>query len=188
MHTTDHIFQVKAAQRRSPCTTTRQSFPPRLAYLRDGSRKLHIFEPPLFVAKNICTLRRILASLSPKEPLPTVKVDSSSDVDEAAVPLLDMDSYREGSSTGGRIDQKSPVDTPTPIDYPDRDRWSHSSPTVLEDPDLNGMSLYDKKCVLINREIDAMGMGRYQWYIWTLCGFGYMLDLLVRTSVYIQNF
>jgi sugar phosphate permease len=32
--------------------------------------------------------------------------------------------------------------------------------------------------VLINREIDAQGMGRYQWYIWGLCGFGYLLDLL----------
>ena len=23
-----------------------------------------------------------------------------------------------------------------------------------------------------------MGMGRYQWYIWSLCGLGYFLDLL----------
>ncbi|RSM12479.1 hypothetical protein CDV31_006320 [Fusarium ambrosium] len=43
---------------------------------------------------------------------------------------------------------------------------------------LDGLSLYEKKCVLVNREIDAQGMGRYQWYIWGLCGFGYMLDLL----------
>ncbi|KAJ4163130.1 hypothetical protein NW754_014553 [Fusarium falciforme] len=43
---------------------------------------------------------------------------------------------------------------------------------------LNGLTLYEKKCVLVNREIDTQGMGRYQWYIWGLCGFGYMLDLL----------
>jgi hypothetical protein len=43
---------------------------------------------------------------------------------------------------------------------------------------LEGLTLYEKKCVLINREIDAQGMGRYQWYIWGLCGFGYLLDLL----------
>ncbi|KAL2681398.1 hypothetical protein Neosp_009009 [[Neocosmospora] mangrovei] len=43
---------------------------------------------------------------------------------------------------------------------------------------LDGLTLYEKKCVLVNREIDAQGMGRYQWYIWGLCGFGYMLDLL----------
>ncbi|RKL04605.1 hypothetical protein BFJ68_g11000 [Fusarium oxysporum] len=44
--------------------------------------------------------------------------------------------------------------------------------------DLDGLTLYEKKCVLINREIDAQGMGKYQWYIWGLCGFGYLLDLL----------
>lgn len=44
--------------------------------------------------------------------------------------------------------------------------------------EMEGLTLYEKKCVLINREIDQNGMGRYQWYIWGLCGFGYMLDLL----------
>ncbi|ORX38559.1 major facilitator superfamily domain-containing protein [Kockovaella imperatae] len=39
------------------------------------------------------------------------------------------------------------------------------------------LSLYEKKSVLINRELDAMGMGRYQWCIFFLCGFGYFLDL-----------
>lgn len=36
----------------------------------------------------------------------------------------------------------------------------------------------EQKCILIEREIDAAGMGRYQWYIWFLCGFGYLIDLL----------
>jgi MFS family permease len=40
------------------------------------------------------------------------------------------------------------------------------------------ISLYDKKCLLINREIDRMGMGRYQWSIWALCGLGYLIDLM----------
>lgn len=44
--------------------------------------------------------------------------------------------------------------------------------------ELEGLTLYEKKCVLVNREIDSHGMGRYQWYIWVLCGFGYLLDLL----------
>ncbi|KAK2615530.1 hypothetical protein N8I77_002277 [Diaporthe amygdali] len=63
---------------------------------------------------------------------------------------------------------------------PNRRRWTPSSPShfLSSDPDLEGLSLYDKKCVLINREIDAMGMGKYQWMIWGLCGFGYLLDLL----------
>lgn len=46
------------------------------------------------------------------------------------------------------------------------------------DPELEGLTLYEKKVLLVNREIDAQGMGRYQWMIFALCGFGYMLDLL----------
>ena len=46
------------------------------------------------------------------------------------------------------------------------------------DPDMDGLTLYEKKALLVNRELDAHGMGKYQWYIWFLCGFGYMLDLL----------
>lgn len=41
-----------------------------------------------------------------------------------------------------------------------------------------GGTLYERKCAIVNREMDAMGMGRYQWCIWWLCGFGYLLDLL----------
>lgn len=78
------------------------------------------------------------------------------------------------------LDQKSPVVTPTSIHRPsyEQTRWSHSPAGVLASQDVDGLSLYDQKCVLVNREIDAMGMGRYQWYIWCLCGFGYLLDLL----------
>ncbi|TWU72899.1 hypothetical protein ED733_004421 [Metarhizium rileyi] len=43
---------------------------------------------------------------------------------------------------------------------------------------LERLTPYEKKCRLVNLEIDRQGMGRYQWYIWILCGFGYFLDLL----------
>ncbi|OBW67716.1 MAG: Alpha-glucuronidase [Aureobasidium pullulans] len=51
------------------------------------------------------------------------------------------------------------------------------SPSVTDD-ELQELSLYEQKCVLINREMDSNGMGRYQWSIWLLCGFGYFIDLL----------
>lgn len=50
--------------------------------------------------------------------------------------------------------------------------------SAVTQDEFEEMSLYEKKCVLINRELDSHGMGRYQWYIWFLCGFGYLLDLL----------
>jgi len=54
----------------------------------------------------------------------------------------------------------------------------HDVTSFATDPELEGLTLYEKKCILINREIDSHGMGRYQWFIWSLCGFGYLLDLM----------
>jgi hypothetical protein len=51
-------------------------------------------------------------------------------------------------------------------------------PKSADDVHAEGNTLYEKKCILINRELDSFGMGRYQWCIWTLCGFGYLIDLL----------
>jgi MFS family permease len=52
------------------------------------------------------------------------------------------------------------------------------SRSLAEELREEGISLYERKCLLINREIDLMGMGRYQWSIWALCGMGYMIDLM----------
>lgn len=67
------------------------------------------------------------------------------------------------------------IEKTTNLDYRPLDP-SHAPEcdTLYED----GLSLYEKKCVLINQEIDQMGMGRYQWSLWTLCGLGYMIDLM----------
>ena len=45
-------------------------------------------------------------------------------------------------------------------------------------PDEQHLSLFEKKALLVNQELDTQGMGRYQWMIFFLCGFGYLLDLL----------
>lgn len=51
---------------------------------------------------------------------------------------------------------------------------SRSSKDELED----SATLYDKKCLLVDKQIDTFGMGRYQWMIWSLCGLGYLIDLM----------
>ena len=48
----------------------------------------------------------------------------------------------------------------------------------LQDPEMEGLTLYEKKALLVNRELDSYGMGKYQWYIFFLCGFGYLIDLM----------
>lgn len=47
-----------------------------------------------------------------------------------------------------------------------------------DDPEMEGLSLYEKKALVVNRELASQGMGKYQWMIFLLCGFGYFLDLL----------
>ncbi|TLD31297.1 hypothetical protein PspLS_01873 [Pyricularia sp. CBS 133598] len=46
------------------------------------------------------------------------------------------------------------------------------------DSEMEGLTIYEKKALLVNRELAAQGMGRYQWMVFLLCGFGYFLDLL----------
>ncbi|THW36564.1 MFS general substrate transporter [Aureobasidium pullulans] len=55
----------------------------------------------------------------------------------------------------------------------------------------HSLTTFEKKAALINAELDKFGMGRYQWCIWFLCGFGYFLDLawsqgvgLVASAIY----
>lgn len=54
----------------------------------------------------------------------------------------------------------------------------HSPSPANMDPAMDGLTLYEKKALLVNRELASQGMGKYQWMIFFLCGFGYFLDLL----------
>ena len=72
-------------------------------------------------------------------------------------------------------DTASETRSPTPPKYDTN--TEHALPGVARE-ELEGLTLYEKKCVLIHREIDNNGFGRYQWYIWTLCGLGYFIDLI----------
>lgn len=47
--------------------------------------------------------------------------------------------------------------------------------TPSEDELLGRLSLYERKSLLVNAELDRMGLGRYQICIWVLCGFGMLL-------------
>jgi hypothetical protein len=70
----------------------------------------------------------------------------------------------------------------SPFKKSDKDLSEARSPTPPEYDNSHERGLpgvaREKKCVLINREIDNNGFGRYQWYIWSLCGLGYFIDLI----------
>ncbi|KAK5996102.1 MFS siderochrome iron transporter 1 [Cladobotryum mycophilum] len=81
-----------------------------------------------------------------------------------------MAALEQGSSSSSSGDSAASA-------LPDYERGD-SGELDLVQLNSQSLSLYEKKCVLVNRAIDAQGMGRYQWYIWLLCGSGYFLDLL----------
>lgn len=62
---------------------------------------------------------------------------------------------------------------------------------ILKGHSAHDLTPFEKKAALINAELDKFGMGRYQWCIWFLCGFGYFLDLawsqgvgLIASAIY----
>lgn len=82
-----------------------------------------------------------------------------------------------GFSPFKKSDHDSEARSPTPPKYDDNNSHERVLSNVARE-ELEGLTLYEKKCVLINREIDNNGFGRYQWYIWGLCGLGYFIDLI----------
>jgi MFS family permease len=87
------------------------------------------------------------------------------------------------SSSRGQSSQDSPYRSTTTIQGKEKegitgqhDDSACSSLSTAELPESG--TLYENKCILIDREINAMGMGRYQWSLWALCGLGYLIDLM----------
>ena len=82
-----------------------------------------------------------------------------------------MDTKKSSDPNGSGVDPNE-----TLRGYEDASHEDQSFP--VDESEMAEMTLFEKKCHLINKEIDAMGMGKYQWFLWSLCGFGYLLDLL----------
>lgn len=88
---------------------------------------------------------------------------------EATAVALEMDRSTEITATSATNVKGSD---------PEANKSIMSGDEVTSDPDFDGLTLYEKKALLVNRELDSQGMGRYQWMVFFLCGFGYLLDLL----------
>jgi hypothetical protein len=73
---------------------------------------------------------------------------------------------REGEG-GGDVVVTAVRATDTPSDEITLDDLFEASKTAKEN-----------KSTLMSYELDRMGMGRYQWCIFFLCGFGFFIDLL----------
>lgn len=101
---------------------------------------------------------------------------------DSSVPLLAKERSLEQSRRESREGESSSSSGLT------RERTSSSSSQerpnrpVAELPgyDSDGIPLspMEMKYRMVDAEIDSHGMGTYQWFVWWLCGLGYLLDLL----------
>ncbi|TYJ52748.1 hypothetical protein B9479_006646 [Cryptococcus floricola] len=71
------------------------------------------------------------------------------------------------------------------------DTHDTSVKAIIEGKAGKPLTNFERKAALINAEINKFGFGRYQMFIWFLCGFGYFLDLawsqgvgLAATAIY----
>ncbi|EPQ56690.1 MFS general substrate transporter [Gloeophyllum trabeum ATCC 11539] len=60
----------------------------------------------------------------------------------------------------------------------ENDHDTHTAHAYVTQSGFKRLSATDKKTLLLTTTMDKMGMGRYSWYIFFLCGYGYALDLM----------
>lgn len=54
---------------------------------------------------------------------------------------------------------------------------AHQRPGLVEDLALDGLDpIYRAKVHSLNQAMQEIGMGRYQWFLFCLTGFGWMVD------------
>ncbi|KAI9644869.1 hypothetical protein NHQ30_006896 [Ciborinia camelliae] len=84
----------------------------------------------------------------------------------------------------GKVREVKGSKSPAVQRNPDEGRISPASKTLsdheasISAPASAEQSIQERKIMCVAEEIDKMGMGKYQWYIWGLCGLGYFLDLV----------
>ncbi|ESZ97005.1 hypothetical protein SBOR_2597 [Sclerotinia borealis F-4128] len=99
---------------------------------------------------------------------------------------MDSSSLRQGKSEDGESNTREVENSTFPAGQSNANQGrtsplsknSSDNEGVNSTPVSAGLTVQEKKSRLVAEEIDRMGMGRYQWYIWILCGLGYFLDLL----------
>ncbi|TFK51965.1 MFS general substrate transporter [Heliocybe sulcata] len=84
------------------------------------------------------------------------------------------------SRTSEDDDKKVAGDDPAlqPLLPPSANDQENGGHAYVTQSGFKRLSTIDKKTLLLTTTIDTMGMGRYSWYIFFLCGYGYALDLM----------
>jgi hypothetical protein len=109
----------------------------------------------------------------PRSPSSRSSLSSSSSRDELlSVKMQRTDSTRSLRASKGKTNEEVSVDI-VPA-RPSQDDGNLS----LDDLFDPSKTAKENKSTLMSYELDRMGMGRYQWCVFILCGLGFFIDLL----------
>src|SRR6187402_774312 len=79
-------------------------------------------------------------------------------------------------------EKKAPAITSQPDnDYEAGSTEAYEDVTTIRLPGID--AIFNEQAILVNHAIQNIGMGKYQWALFALCGFGWMVDQLWQTTV-----
>lgn len=115
------------------------------------------------------------------------------DFEEVVVPLSDAPRHPKviaenkrraslaSSANDSTLNNQSTIEKANPADRNSHDAWTVEKLRAEIEEDLAASghdSAYDRKAKVINKAIQDIGMGQYQWKLFVLCGFGWLADNL----------
>ncbi|KAL9067311.1 MAG: hypothetical protein Q9157_006852 [Trypethelium eluteriae] len=95
---------------------------------------------------------------------------------EEAVPLQESETWFSVEEEGSRSQHQNDTDSLDGLEDDDRSSEDAKLQTGDEEAVSSGESTYDRRSKIINKAIQDIGMGKYQWRLFILCGFGWLAD------------
>ena len=107
---------------------------------------------------------------------PFKKRDRSGSGAEEAVPLQESEAWFSVDEEGSRSQRHHDVDSLDGIEDDGCSPEDLKLQSAEEEAASSGESVYDRRSKVINKAIQDIGMGKYQWRLFVLCGFGWLAD------------
>ena len=95
---------------------------------------------------------------------------------EEAVPLQESETWFSVDEDTLQSHENRDTDSLNDLEDGDDSVENSKLQAAEEETVTSGESVYDRRSKIINRAIQDIGMGKYQWRLFILCGFGWLAD------------
>ena len=102
--------------------------------------------------------------------------DRSGSGAEEAVPLQESETWLSVDGQGSPTQQHHHRDSLDDLEDIEHSSEDSKLQSTEDETASSGESVYDRRAKLINKAIQDIGMGKYQWRLFILCGFGWLAD------------